>query len=46
VDIVQAPTLSSSTNGVANATSRSRHSGIERTRREAPRTRSTAVGSS
>ena len=46
VDSVQVPMLSSSRNGVANATSRSRHSGIERTRRGASSTRSTAAGSS
>jgi hypothetical protein len=39
-------TVSSSRNGVANTTSRSRHNGIERTRRGAPKTRSTAAGSS
>lgn len=46
VDSVQVPMLSSSRNGVANATSRSRHRGIERTRRGASRTRSTAASRS
>jgi hypothetical protein len=45
VESVQVPTVSSNKNGVANATSRSRHSGIERTRRGASSTRSTAAGS-
>jgi hypothetical protein len=43
VDSVQVKTVSSSRNGVANATSHSRHKGIERTRRGAPSTRSTAA---
>jgi hypothetical protein len=46
VDIVHAPMLNSSTNGVANATSRSRHKGIGRTRRGASSTKSTAAGCS